>query len=111
MIDGRISVYHRPSTIAGLPSTIYHLLLMPECPAPREHHRDPGFVRCGDHLIITHRAAGLDDRSYPCGGGLLHAVAEGEEGVGAEGGAGGVVAHAAGLVDREEGRVHAGHLA
>src|SRR5687768_11886166 len=58
---------------------------MPEVPYPGEHHRDAALVRCGDHLIVAHAAAGLDDAG---GAGLDHhvePVAEREEGVGGDG--------------------------
>src|SRR3954468_19058781 len=36
---------------------------VPEVPHAGEHHRHSPFVGGGDHLIVAHAAAGLDDRA------------------------------------------------
>src|SRR5690349_21290504 len=52
---------------------------MPERPAFGEAHRDPVTVGGGDHLGVPDRAAGLDDRSDPGRGRVIHVVGEREE--------------------------------
>ena len=57
---------------------------MLEMPRAREHHGDAVVVGGLDHLVVAHRAAGLDHR----GGASLdcdqQSVGEGEEGVGGD---------------------------
>src|SRR5271168_3622455 len=43
--------------------------LMPEMPYPSEHHRHTKFIRGVNHVLIVHRAAGLDHgrgAGFPC---------------------------------------------
>jgi hypothetical protein len=49
-----------------------------------EDHGQAVLVGGGDHLVVAHRAAGLDDRGDAGGRRRVDAVAEREEGVGAE---------------------------
>src|SRR6476620_3414413 len=42
-------------------SSSYEKLLMPEVTDTGEYHRDAALVRRGDHLLVAHAAAGLDD--------------------------------------------------
>ena len=58
--------------------------LVPEQSHPGEHHRDPVLVGRRDDFLVAHGAAGLHDRTDAGLHGLIHPVAEGEEGVGAE---------------------------
>src|SRR2546421_3367109 len=60
---------------------------MSEMPDAREDHREAVLVSSGDHFGVAHGAAGLYDRGDAVPGGLVNAVAEGEEGVGREHGA------------------------
>src|SRR2546423_5273399 len=57
---------------------------MPEVPDAREDHREAVLVGGGYDLRVAHGAAGLYDRCDAVPGGLVNAVAEGEEGVGRE---------------------------
>ena len=57
---------------------------MPEVPAPREHHGEPGLVGGADDLVVAHRAAGLDHRRRAGLGRRQEPVGEGEEGVGGD---------------------------
>ena len=55
---------------------------MPEMPDAGEDHGDVFFIRCGNHFIVTDRAARLN---HGCGtriGQCIHAIAEWEEGIG-----------------------------
>ena len=47
-----------------------------------EHHRDAALVGSGDHLVVAHAAAGLDDRDGAVVGDDVEAVAERKERVG-----------------------------
>ena len=53
---------------------------------PGEDHRQAVLVGGLDGLLVAHRAAGLDHRGRPGRRDLVDAVAEGEEGVGADDG-------------------------
>ena len=53
-------------------------------PHAGEHHRDARLVGGGDHLVVAHRAAGLDDRGRAGLDRREQAVGEGEEGVGGD---------------------------
>src|SRR2546423_15387859 len=61
---------------------------MPEMPDAREDHREAVLVGGGYDLRVAHGTAGLYDRCDAVPGGLVNAVAEREEGVGREHGAG-----------------------
>ena len=52
---------------------------VPEVPHAGEHHRHAQAVRRRDHLLIAHRAAGLDERCRAVLRRFLHAVREREE--------------------------------
>src|SRR5687767_4854515 len=52
-----------------------------EMPPPREHHRDPAVVGCGDYFVVANAAAGLDACGRAGIGGGHEAVGEREEGV------------------------------
>ena len=54
---------------------------MQKVPLPREHHGNPGLVRCGDDLPITARAAGLDDGTDACPGSDPDTISLGKEGI------------------------------
>jgi nucleoside-diphosphate-sugar epimerase len=60
---------------------------MAEVAAAGEDHGHAVLVAGGEGLVVALRAAGLDDRRDPGGGGDVGAVAEREEGVGGEHGA------------------------
>ena len=57
---------------------------VPEVAVAREHHGEPGLVGRPDHLVVPHRAAGLDHGRRARLGGGQQAVREGEEGVGGD---------------------------
>ena len=57
---------------------------MPEMPHAGEHHGDAVRVGGGDHVVVAHRAARLDDRRGAGLDGRQQAVGEGEEGVGGD---------------------------
>ena len=61
--------------------------LVPEMAHVGEDHRCPGGVGGGDSVLIAHRAARLDDSGDAGAAGPLHAIGEGEEGIGAQNGA------------------------
>src|SRR5215510_3518606 len=54
---------------------------MPEMTHAGEHHGEPLLVGGGDHLVVPHAAAGLDDRFRARLGHRVHAVAEREESI------------------------------
>src|SRR5579871_1854132 len=83
---------------------------MPECPAPREDHRDTVFVRCRNDFRVLDRPTRLHDSAYPGLHGLIHTVAKWEKGVRSQGGAASVVTRELRLVPRQERRVDPGHL-
>src|SRR5688572_3546151 len=56
--------------------------LVAEMTDPGEDHRDTVFIGGGDHLVVAHRTAGLDDRLDARFGRGVDAVAEREEGIG-----------------------------
>jgi hypothetical protein len=68
-------------------------------------------VGCLDDFGVAHRSPGLDDGAYPGLRGLIHAVAEREEGIGPEHRSGRLVSARARLVHGHERGVDAGHLA
>src|SRR4051812_45664593 len=55
--------------------------LMPEMAHAREDHRQPVLVRRGDHLVVAHAAARLDDRACARLRDDVQPVAEREEGI------------------------------
>src|ERR1700741_5131456 len=77
---------------------------------PGDDHRDAVLVGGGDDLGIAHGAAGLDDGAHAGPGRRVHAVAEGEEGVGRQRRLREVEAVVARLHHRDAGRVDAAHL-
>src|SRR5688572_12907402 len=85
--------------------------LVAELAPSRHDHRDAVLIGSGDHFRVADRAPWLDDCRHTGRGGLIDAVAEGEEGVGSENRALGLVSRLGRLVNREKGRVDARHLA
>ena len=73
-----------------------------------EDHGGSEAIAGGDDLVVADRASGLEDGPDAGLDGGLHAVGEGEEGVGGQDGACDVVAR---LVDGHAHGVHAAHLA
>src|SRR5438270_4594960 len=69
---------NQPLTPAPIPS------LMPEVANAREGHREAVLVGGCYNFGVAHGASGLDDGGDAVLGGLVNAVAEGEEGVGGE---------------------------
>jgi hypothetical protein len=55
------------------------VLLVPEMPDSRKHHRQPPLIRRRDHLRVPHGPARLDHRRGPGLGRRQQAVGEGEE--------------------------------
>src|SRR6056297_1774369 len=55
---------------------------VPEMPHPGEHHGQPGVIRSLDHLVVTHRATGLNDTGGTRRRRFHQAIGKGEEGVG-----------------------------
>src|SRR5207247_187702 len=70
--------YGRKAKLAG------RAQLVPEVAPAGEHHCDAGSVAGLDHLGVSHRAAGLDDRPHARLDPDLGAIGEREEGVGGE---------------------------
>src|SRR5688572_8382179 len=58
--------------------------LVAELSLPREHHRHPVLVRRTDDLFVAYRSTRLHDRANARLCRLIDAIAEWEEGVGAE---------------------------
>ena len=88
---------------------------VPEVAHAGEEHRDAGRVGGGDHLLVAHRAAGLDHRRRAGLGDREQAVGEGEEGVGRRHGAdrrrlgeAEGLGHVAGLAGGDAGRIRPG---
>src|SRR5690606_21768432 len=80
---GRVTSWPRSVTsVRRQASDVRPTLLMPKMPHPGKYHGDAVFVGGGDHLVVAHRAAGLDDAADAHLGGVVDAVPEGEEGVG-----------------------------
>ncbi len=84
------------------PSSLLPLLLVPELPLSSENHCDTMLVRGRDDFGIADGAPGMHDGADPGFGRLVHAVAEGEEGVRAEHRAPGLVAYGPRLVHGEK---------
>ena len=55
---------------------------MSEMPYARYHHSDTVFVCRVEDFLIAHRACGVDDGFDALLGNHVHAVAEGEKGIG-----------------------------
>lgn len=79
-----VEIFLLPEFCCLWPSTLFgqtESSLVAEVAHPGEYHGDAQFVRCGNHLVVTHRASGLNHRR---GSGLHHnlkAIGEGKEGV------------------------------
>jgi len=71
----------RGSRLAARGSRLAARGSVPEVAHTGKHHRDFRFVGGGDHFIVAHRAARLDDGSDAGRGGVVQSIAEGEEGV------------------------------
>ena len=76
-------LYHSTQRFGGrrAASPFSGSLLVPEVAHAGEDHGQAGFVGGRDHLVVAHRAAGLDDRGGAGFGRGQQPVGEGEEGV------------------------------
>ncbi len=52
---------------------------MPEMSHPRKHHRQSMLIRCGNNLIVPHRAAWLNDCRDSVFRGAVDAIAKREK--------------------------------
>ena len=58
--------------------------LMFKVPDSREDHRETMLIRCGNHLRVAHRSAGLNHSGNAMPGSFINAIAKREEGIGRE---------------------------
>src|SRR5436853_415778 len=70
------------SRVSGAPSPGMTVELMPKMPHAGEHHRDAVLIGGLDHLVVAHRAAGLDHRRGARLDGHKQPVGKREEGIG-----------------------------
>src|SRR5690606_10905198 len=117
VVGARVARYTRETTIPVPAAQRYGggsrgavgvavMSLVSELALAGDDHGDLVLVGRRDHLGVPHRAARLDDGGDAGGRGLFHPVGKGEEGVGGEHAALGVVALLPGLVHGEERAVH-----
>src|SRR5439155_13974706 len=90
---------------------LFRLGLVPEVAAVREDHRRVGLGDCGDHLVVSLRAAGLNQRLDSRGEREPRPVREGKERIRCERGAVQIVIVLACLVERDPDGVDTAHLA
>src|SRR5579884_39770 len=67
-----------------LPVSLSSASLMAEVAFAGEDHGDAVAVGHADGFVVADRAAGLDDGGDACSGGGLHAIGEGEVGIGSQ---------------------------